>query len=133
VASGFSRKDVAAGEIAQPSGAARILPAEAGSHGALAGYCLGRGGRLFDHIGPIVADTPVSAAGLAAAAIGESRECSLVIDAHDLHDEFVTWLRTERFEPQRPLYRMCRAGGRPAPTRQSGPLTEFAIMGPEFS
>ena len=97
------------------------------------GYCLGRGGRLFDHIGPIVADTPETASTLAAAAIGESRECSLAIDAHDTHGEFVTWLRNERFEPQRPLYRMCRSGGRRAPTGQSGPLTEFAIMGPEFS
>ena len=133
VASGFSRKNVAAGEIAQPWGAARILPAEAGSHGRLAGYCLGRGGRLFDHIGPMVADTPVSAAGLAAAAIGESRECSLVIDTHDMHDEFVTWLRGARFEPQRPLYRMCRPGAAPPQARHADTLIEFAIMGPEFS
>jgi len=97
------------------------------------GYCLGRGGRLFDHLGPIVADTSETASALAAAAIGESRGCSLVIDAHDTHDEFVAWLRTERFEPQRPLYRMCRAGGRPAPNRHAETLIEFAIMGPEFS
>ena len=32
VASAFRRKDVAAGEFAQHSSAARILPAEAGSH-----------------------------------------------------------------------------------------------------
>jgi hypothetical protein len=32
VASGFSRKDLAAGEFAQPSNAPHILPAEAGSH-----------------------------------------------------------------------------------------------------
>jgi GNAT superfamily N-acetyltransferase len=127
---------VAAGETAQPWGAARILPATAGSHtttGGLAGYCLGRGGRLFDHIGPIVADTPVSAAALAAAAIGEGHECSLVIDAHDTHDEFVTWLRSARFEPQRPLYRMCRPGAAPPQARHADTLIEFAIMGPEFS
>jgi GNAT superfamily N-acetyltransferase len=118
------------------------LPPEGGSHppsrfalrrGRLRGYCLGRGGRLFDHIGPIVADTPETASALAAAAIGESGGCSLAIDAHDTHDEFVAWLRRARFEPQRPLYRMCRPGGKPAPRRPAGPLTEFAIMGPEFS
>jgi GNAT superfamily N-acetyltransferase len=104
-----------------------------GTSGGLAGYCLGRGGRLFDHLGPIVADTPVSAAGLAAAAIGESGKCSVVIDAHDMHDEFVTWLRGARFEPQRPLYRMCRPGAAPPQARHADTLIEFAIMGPEFS
>jgi len=98
-----------------------------------AGYCLGRGGRLFDHIGSIVADTPETASALAAAAIGESEGCSLVIDAHDRHDEFVSWLRGARFEPQRPLYRMCRAGAAPPQVRHPETLIEFAIMGPEFS
>ena len=98
-----------------------------------AGYCLGRGGRLFDHIGPIVADSTESAAALASAAIGESGGCSLVIDAHDAHEEFGAWLRHAGFEPQRPLYRMCRPGRSPAPSRPPGLLIEFAIMGPEFS
>jgi GNAT superfamily N-acetyltransferase len=96
------------------------------------GYCLGRGGRLFDHIGPIVADTAESAAAQTAAAIGESGGCSLVIDAHDAQQAFGAWLQKARFEPQRPLFRMCRPGRRLAPGRET-PLTEFAIMGPEFS
>ena len=97
------------------------------------GYCLGRGGRLFDHIGPIAAETATAAAAVAAAAIGESSGCSLVIDAHDTNEDFAAWLRQAGFEPQRPLYRMCRPGGVPAPGRPAGPLTEFAILGPEFS
>lgn len=97
------------------------------------GYCLGRGGRLFDHIGPIVADATESATALAAAAIARSGGRALVIDAHDTHERFVRWLGDVRFEPQRPLYRMCRPGGAPAPARPAPPLTEFAIMGPEFS
>jgi GNAT superfamily N-acetyltransferase len=99
----------------------------------VAGYCLGRGGRLFDHIGPIVADSPETASALAAAAIGEGGACALVIDAHDVNEAFVAWLHTERFEPQRPLYRMCRAGAAPPPVRHAETLIEFAIMGPEFS
>src|SRR5262245_2645192 len=113
VASGFSRKDVADADIS--------------------GYCLGRGGRLFDHIGPIVADSSESAAALATAAIARGDGRALVIDAHDSHDAFTAWLRNAQFEAQRPLYRMCRPGGAPAPTRPAPPLTEFAIMGPEFS
>ena len=109
------------------------LPTEGGSHAGTPGYCLGRGGRLFDHIGPIVADATESATALAAAAIAGSNGCALAIDAHDGHDAFTAWLRHAQFEPQRPLYRMCRAGGAPAPSRPAPPLTEFAIMGPEFS
>ena len=110
-----------------------VLPPEGGRHGDTPGYCLGRGGRLFDHVGPIVADSTESAAALAAAAIGGNGGCSLVVDAHDTHEAFVAWLRDAQFEPQRPLYRMCRSGGVPAPSRPAPPLTEFAIMGPEFS
>ena len=111
----------------------RVLPPEGGSHGDTPGYCLGRGGRLFDHVGPIVADSTESAAALAAAAIGGNGGGYLVVDAHDTHEAFVAWLRDAQFEPQRPLYRMCRPGQSPVPSRPSGPLIEFAIMGPEFS
>jgi GNAT superfamily N-acetyltransferase len=110
-----------------------VLPPDGGSQVDTPGYCLGRGGRLFDHIGPIVAGSAQSAAALAAAAIAESGGRSLVIDAHDGRDEFLAWLRGAAFEPQRPLYRMCRPGQSPVPSRPSGPLIEFAIMGPEFS
>jgi GNAT superfamily N-acetyltransferase len=101
--------------------------------GRLRGYCLGRGGRLFDHIGPIVADSTESAAALAAAAIAGSDGRALVIDVHDTHEMFVDWLRRVAFEPQRPLYRMCRSGQSAGASRPSGPLIELAIMGPEFS
>ena len=123
VASGFSRKAA--------SGAG--LPTEGGSHAGAPGYCLGRGGRLFDHIGPIVAGATESATALAGAAIAGNGGRALVIDAHDGQDAFTAWLRNAQFEPQRPLYRMCRPGGAPAPSRPAPPLTEFAIMGPEFS
>jgi GNAT superfamily N-acetyltransferase len=99
----------------------------------ISGYSLGRGGRLFDHIGPIVADAPESATALAAAALAGSDGRALVIDAHDNHDAFTAWLRSAQFEPQRPLYRMRRPGRAAAPRRPVPPLTEFAIMGPEFS
>ena len=116
-----------------PAASGAGLPTEGGSHAGTPGYCLGRGGRLFDHIGPIVADATASATALAAAAIAGSDGRALVIDAHDSHDAFTAWLRNAQFEPQRPLYRMCRPGGAPAPSRPAPPLTEFAIMGPEFS
>jgi GNAT superfamily N-acetyltransferase len=97
-------------------------------------YCLGRGGRLFDHLGPIVADRTESAIALTTAAIAQSEGRALVIDAHETHDAFTAWLTSAGFEPQRPLYRMRRRGDAPAPaTRRDGVSVEFAVMGPEFS
>ena len=119
--------------IGTNAGASAGLPTEGGSHAGTRGYCLGRGGRLFDHIGPIVADATECATALAGAAIAGNGGRALVIDAHDGQDAFTAWLRNAQFEPQRPLYRMCRPGGAPAPNRPAPPLTEFAIMGPEFS
>jgi GNAT superfamily N-acetyltransferase len=127
VASGFSRPSTELGTALRPS---KGRKAAAGAD--ISGYCLGRGGRLFDHIGPIVADATESATALAAAAIAGSNR-ALVIDAHDGHEPFTAWLRNAQFESQRPLYRMCRPGSAPPPSRPAPPLTEFAIMGPEFS
>jgi GNAT superfamily N-acetyltransferase len=97
-------------------------------------YCLGRGGRLFDQIGPIVAASTATAIALAAAAAGQCEGRALVVDAYDAHEDFSRWLRAAGFEPQRPLYRMRRLGSAPAPPGpRRGASIEFAIMGPEFS
>lgn len=96
-------------------------------------YCLGRGGRLFDHIGPIVADHTDAAATLLSAVIGRAADHALVVDAYDTHDGFTAWLAGAGFEAQRPLYRMRRRGSLPAPRARHGLQVEFAVMGPEFS
>jgi GNAT superfamily N-acetyltransferase len=95
-------------------------------------YCLGRGGRLFDHVGPIVADAPETAIALSSSAVAACADHALVVDAYDAHGAFAAWLHEARFEPQRPLYRMRRGAPR-APLHRAPPLIEFAIMGPEFS
>jgi len=97
------------------------------------GYCLGRGGRLFDHIGPIVADRTDPATRLVAATLGQAGDRSLVVDAYDTHDGFTAWLTAAGFEPQRPLYRMRRRGSLPTPRPRQGLPLEFGVMGPEFS
>ena len=96
-------------------------------------YCLGRTGRLFDQIGPIVATAAPSAIALASAALPAAKGRPVVVDAYDEHEDFTAWLRASGFEAQRPLYRM-RRGNRGAPTtpRTDARLTEFAILGPEF-
>jgi GNAT superfamily N-acetyltransferase len=95
-------------------------------------YCLGRTGRLFDQIGPIVARSPPDAIALASAALPATGGRPVVVDAYDAHEDFTAWLRTSGFEAQRPLYRMRRPGRAPAAPAGAGALIEFAILGPEF-
>jgi GNAT superfamily N-acetyltransferase len=96
-------------------------------------YCLGRSGRLFDQIGPIVARTAGTAIALATAALPHADGRAVVVDAYDGNAEFTEWLQSAGFEAQRPLYRMRRAAAAPAEVRgTSVPQTEFAILGPEF-
>jgi GNAT superfamily N-acetyltransferase len=94
-------------------------------------YCLGRTGRLFNQIGPIAAATAQTAIALAGAALANAGGHAVVVDAYDEHEEFTAWLAGSGFEAQRPLYRMRRPGS-VAPTRVRAPVTEFAILGPEF-
>jgi GNAT superfamily N-acetyltransferase len=102
-------------------------------HGDSLQYCMGRSGRLFDQIGPVVATDTAAAIALAAAALPHAHGRAVVVDAYDSHAEFTEWLQSAGFEAQRPLYRMRRAAAAPAELRApSMPQTEFAILGPEF-
>jgi GNAT superfamily N-acetyltransferase len=103
------------------------------SDAAHAEYCLGRYGRLFDQIGPIVAATPHTATELASAALAEASGKAVVVDAYNAYGDFTAWLQSAGFEPQRPLYRMRReTPGTGAARSEAVPVTEFAILGPEF-
>jgi GNAT superfamily N-acetyltransferase len=98
-------------------------------------YCLGRPGRLFDQIGPVVAVDHDVARVLIGAALRAAGDRPVVIDAFDSRRTLVGWLGECGFEAQRPLYRMCRPGREAFPHndhRASG-VAGFAILGPEFS
>ena len=102
----------------------------------LAHYCLGREGRLFDQIGPVVAGDDGVAKALVKAALASAGGRPVVVDAFDAHHLFTTSLRTLGFQAQRPLYRMCRRAGRVATSigiQKPPALVEFAILGPEFA
>jgi len=98
-------------------------------------YCLGRRGRLFDQIGPVVAGDDDAARALICAALGAAGNRRIAVDAFDSRLAFAAALRAHGFVVQRPLVRMCRrtdsracaiAGGRDN-------ICEFAILGPEFA
>jgi GNAT superfamily N-acetyltransferase len=99
-------------------------------------YCLGRDGRLFDQIGPVVAGSDAVAQALVSAALAGAGDRPILLDVFDARDTFAAWLRTCGFRIQRPLFRMRRPGGRGVSSideRTRSPLAEFAIFGPEFA
>jgi GNAT superfamily N-acetyltransferase len=97
-------------------------------------YCLGRAGRLFDQIGPVVARDAEVAKALVGAALRHAAAKPVVIDAFDAHEAFAASLRRAGFRVQRPLYRMCRpSAGASADPQVPSDLIEFAILGPEFA
>jgi len=116
--------------------AAPVLGWIAGRDSQMPQYCLGREGRLFTQIGPVVAQEDVVARALVRAAWGAARDQAITIDAFDEYPAFADWLRGCGFEAQRPLFRMRRpasTGSRVEPPRVPSPLAERAILGPEFA
>jgi len=106
------------------------------SDAGLAHYCLGREGRLFDQIGPVVAGDDDIAQTLVSAALGTAGGRPVAVDAFDARSTFIAWLAASGFQSQRPLFRMRRPGRPRAPAiddRKPPALVEFAIVGPEFA
>jgi ribosomal protein S18 acetylase RimI-like enzyme len=96
-------------------------------------YCFGRRGRLFDQVGPVVAEEDETAQTLVATAMSSAGDRAVVVDAFDQPGGFTEWLRASGFQVERPLFRMCRpVAGRSVQARPIEGLREFAIFGPEF-
>jgi GNAT superfamily N-acetyltransferase len=98
-------------------------------------YCLGRQGRLFDQIGPVVAGADDVALALMSAALGAAGDRRVAVDAFDSRRAFAAALQAHGFVVQRPLVRMCRPTDSRACTTAIGRriICEFAILGPEFA
>jgi ribosomal protein S18 acetylase RimI-like enzyme len=97
--------------------------------GRIAGFALGREGRLAPQIGPVVARDGRSAQRLIAAALGALPPGqSAVIDLNDSQTELVAWLAGRGATPQRRFTRMA-VGATPLPGDAA--LT-VAPIGPEF-
>jgi len=96
--------------------------------GNLCGYLLGRHGHQFEHIGPVVADEVSAAIDMAAVCLARHRDQSFVIDTPHHNRDWMRFLETAGFHPQRPYVRMYRGGQPPFGL----PRNEFAVLGPEF-
>jgi hypothetical protein len=89
---------------------------------------LGRDGRRWTHVGPVIADDARIAIRLLEAAMAEIAG-PILIDVPDHHPEVQVWLRERGFVVQRCYTRMLR--GRSTPI--DDPSRVVAIAGPEFS
>lgn len=96
--------------------------------GEVRGYCFGRIGEHYVHIGPVVASRAELASELVLAALNNCIGQSVLIDIPHFDSDWMKWLESIGFEEQRPFYRMYLGTNRFAGI----PEHQFAILGPEF-
>jgi GNAT superfamily N-acetyltransferase len=97
-------------------------------NGTLAGYALGRDGRLATHIGPVVADPAEIAVVLIAAAMHAGRP-PFILDVPDAHTGLTAWLERQGATAPRGFMRMVRKAYPPIESEQH----VFALAGPELA
>jgi GNAT superfamily N-acetyltransferase len=92
------------------------------------GYCLGREGHNFTHIGPVIAKNSNIAKDLVSAALNNCFGRPVIADILHFDQGWIEWLISTGFAEQRPLIRMYRGSNR----FPGVPEKQFAILGPEF-
>ena len=97
--------------------------------GELRGYTLGRPGRLYYQLGPVVADDPEIARSLVAHSLSHLDGKRFALDAPRLDGAWIAWLKSVGFAEDRPFIRMFRQGDTP----RGLPDRQYAIAGPEFA
>jgi GNAT superfamily N-acetyltransferase len=95
--------------------------------GRLAGFLLGRDGRVMNQLGPLVAESDQVARALLARACA-AVALPLAVDVPDRHAGLGGWLLTLGFTAERPLTRMVYGTS----AAFDDPTRLFAIAGPEF-
>ena len=98
------------------------------AHDEVKGFCLGRPGYNFNHIGPVVAENTTEAIQLLSAALRVQEEKPVVMDILDHTSEWRSFVSSVGFVVLRPLLRMYRGSNEYAGI----PKKQFAIVGPEF-
>jgi GNAT superfamily N-acetyltransferase len=93
------------------------------------GYCFGRPGYLYNHLGPIAAEDAEIARDLVSHCLSAQHGKRFAIDVPKHSPEWIRSLESAGFEIERPFLRMCRGDnpGHGLPDRQ------FGIGGPEFA
>lgn len=94
----------------------------------IVGFCLGRKGFNFFHVGPVVAFDLASAKALLSSIGRHSEGKPVVLDVPHYHPEWINWLVASGFSEQRQFVRMFRGSN----TFPGVVGKQFAIVGPEF-
>jgi GNAT superfamily N-acetyltransferase len=97
-------------------------------HSEIKGFCFGRQGYNFNHIGPVIATHVDIAKHLLSAALSQGEGRPAVIDVLDHTTEWSNFLSSLGFTHLRPLIRMYRGTN----AYPGLPEKQFAILGPEF-
>jgi GNAT superfamily N-acetyltransferase len=92
------------------------------------GFCLGRNGYNYNHIGPVVADNVDVAIQLVCAALQHCAGEPVIIDIPHNDKRWMDWLTDLGFKEQRSFMRMYRGSN----NVKSITTKQFAITGPEF-
>jgi hypothetical protein len=92
------------------------------------GYCFGRHGYHYEHLGPVIAEDLETAQQLVSSCLRDHIGKAFLLDAAPHNAEWLRWLGTIGFTPQRPLIRMYCGSNR----FSGDPERQFAILGPEF-
>jgi hypothetical protein len=92
------------------------------------GFCFGRPGYKFTHIGPVIASKINIAKELLTAALQNCKGKPVILDALQFDPEWVAWLASVVFCEQRLLTRMYRGSN----LFPGIPEKQYAILGPEF-
>ena len=94
----------------------------------ITGFCLGRPGHNYTHIGPVIAQDTAQAIQLVSAALRHCLRRPVIIDSPHHTPAWQAWLSSIGFVEQRPFIRMYKGGN----YWPGLPERQFAILGPEF-
>ncbi|MEJ1238347.1 GNAT family N-acetyltransferase [Chryseolinea sp. T2] len=94
----------------------------------LEGYCFGRYGYRYTHIGPVVAVSVEVAKDLVSSALKQCVNGPVILDIPHLNTTWRNWLESVGFSELRPFIRMRKGDN----VYQGIPEKQFAILGPEF-
>jgi GNAT superfamily N-acetyltransferase len=92
------------------------------------GYCLGRHGYNYTHIGPVIAKNSGIVKKLVSAGLHNCIGHPVIMDVLHYEPEWVQWLASIGFAEQRSFIRMYRGSN----SFPGVPEKQFAILGPEF-
>jgi hypothetical protein len=95
--------------------------------GQISGYCFGRPGYLYEHLGPVVAGNPDAARRLVSACLSQQGGKTFAVDVPQ-DAAWMEWLKAAGLVVERPFLRMRRGATREAEKTEC----QFAIAGPEF-